>query len=89
MTDQTAGHPPDAPVLYRAYLLRLWRDGAGRPWRASLQPPGGGDVLRFGSAAALLAFLRDQVADASKGGEGMEPDGAGTPRSHRDDESAR
>ena len=53
------------PSLYQAYLLRLWRDGPGAPWRASLEPPGGtGRVpVRFGAVGALFAFLRDQLAD--------------------------
>jgi hypothetical protein len=63
--------PPVPPSLshYQAYLLRLWRDGPGAPWRASLEPPGGAATLRFGTVGALFAFLRDQLADS-----GREPD---------------
>ena len=55
--------PPEPPSRYQAYLLRLWRDGPGAPWRASLEPPGGAAPVRFGTVAALFAFLRDQLAD--------------------------
>ena len=55
--------PPETPSLYQAYLLRLWREGPGAPWRASLEPPGGANPVRFGTVAALFAFLRDQLAD--------------------------
>jgi hypothetical protein len=49
---------------YQAYLLRLWRDAASdAPWRASLEPPDGAAPVRFGTVAALFAFLRDQLAD--------------------------
>ena len=54
---------PGPPSRYQAYLLRLWRDGPGAPWRASLEPPGGAAPLRFGTVATLFAFLRDQLAD--------------------------
>jgi hypothetical protein len=60
--------PPRAPRAvppsrYQAYLLRLWRDGPGAPWRASLEPPDGAATLRFGTVGTLFAFLRDQLAD--------------------------
>ena len=51
------------PSLYQAYLLRLWREGPGAPWRASLEPPGSAAPLRFGTVGTLFAFLRDQLAD--------------------------
>jgi hypothetical protein len=51
------------PSCYRAYLLRLWRDGPGAPWRASLEVPGGEAPVRFGTVGTLFAFLRDQLAD--------------------------
>jgi hypothetical protein len=57
------GGAPPPPSDYLAYLLRLWRDGPGTPWRASLETPGGGAPVRFGTVAALFAFLRDQLAD--------------------------
>jgi hypothetical protein len=61
--DSPRAPKPVPPSSYQAYLLRLWRDGAGAPWRASLEPPGGEPTLRFGTVATLFAFLRDQLAD--------------------------
>jgi len=58
-----SGAPPEPPSRYQAYLLRLWREGPGAPWRASLEPPGGEAAFRFGTVGALFAFLRDQLAD--------------------------
>jgi hypothetical protein len=55
--------PPPPAAVYQAYLLRLWREGPGAPWRASLEPPDGAAPLRFGTVGALFAFLRDQLAD--------------------------
>ena len=54
---------PAPPSRYQAYLLRLWRDGPGAPWRGSLEVPAGAAPVRFGTVAALFAFLRDQLAD--------------------------
>jgi hypothetical protein len=56
-------NPPPPASLYQAYLLRLWRDGPGAPWRAALEPPDGAAPVRFATVAALFAFLRDQLAD--------------------------
>ena len=53
--------PPPLPSRYQAYLLRLWRDGPGTPWRGSLEVPGAAAALRFGTVGALFAFLRDQL----------------------------
>ena len=50
------------PSRYQAYLLRLWRDGPGAPWRAALEVPSGEATFRFGTVGALFAFLRDQLA---------------------------
>ena len=46
---------------YQSYLLRLWRDGADQPWRASLQSTATEEVERFGDLQALFAFLLDQL----------------------------
>jgi hypothetical protein len=56
--------PPPLPASrYQAYLLRLWREGPGAPWRASLEVPGGRDSFCFGNVGALFAYLHDQLAD--------------------------
>ena len=46
---------------YLAYLLRLWRDGEDKPWRATLQNPHTGERRHFSTLAALLSFLEEQT----------------------------
>jgi hypothetical protein len=55
-----AKHNEDAQPIwlpYRAYLVRLWRDGAQEPWRASTQSVQSGEVVRFATLQELFAFL--------------------------------
>jgi hypothetical protein len=55
---------------YRAYLIRLWRDGPGGAWRASLAHVGSGETHRFASLPLLWAYLRAQLdAEGGEGGE--------------------
>lgn len=42
---------------YRAYLVRLWRDDAQEPWRASAQSVQSGELVRFATLQELFAFL--------------------------------
>ena len=51
-----------ANVHYHSYLLRLWRDGANHPWRASLQCSTTGEKFAFADMLTLFAFLVEQVA---------------------------
>ena len=44
-------------VPYNAYMVRLWQDTLNDGWRASVQSVQSGEVVRFGSLKALLAFL--------------------------------
>jgi hypothetical protein len=46
---------------YRAYLLRLWREGEHGPWRATLEDPHTGERIAFATADKLLAYLSDQL----------------------------
>jgi hypothetical protein len=46
---------------YHSYLLRLWRDGEQRPWRASLHCPSTGTLHHFAKMAYLIAFLEAQT----------------------------
>jgi hypothetical protein len=47
---------------YQAYLLRLWRDGAQTPWRASLQSTATERKYHFATLEALFAFLDRRLA---------------------------
>ena len=51
-----------APADYHAYLLRLWREGAQKPWRAELVSPHTGDHHHFARREQLLAFLAELTA---------------------------
>ena len=58
--EQVIPQPPD----YHAYLLRLWREGAQKPWRAELVSPHTGDKRHFADHAQLLEFLTELTASA-------------------------
>jgi hypothetical protein len=49
--------------VYRAFLVRLWQDTPGAPWRASAQSVHAREVVRFASAAQLFHYLRCHIAE--------------------------
>ncbi|MCB8926749.1 MAG: hypothetical protein H6652_14110 [Ardenticatenaceae bacterium] len=49
---------------YHAYLLRIWREEEGMPWRATLQNPHTGEQEGFASVEQLIEFLRDKTEEA-------------------------
>jgi hypothetical protein len=51
---------------YHAYLLRLWREDANTPWRASLQEAHAGRSFNFASVAQLIAFIEAQTHASSE-----------------------
>ena len=53
-----------APADYHAGLLRLWREGAGGTWRASLQDAESGERIGFADLERLFAYLRRLTEDA-------------------------
>ncbi len=46
---------------YHAYLLRLWREEEGLPWRATLQNPHTGEQEGFASVEQLITFIRNKT----------------------------
>lgn len=54
---------------YHSYLLRVWRDNANQPWRASLQSTVTEDKHAFADLHALLLFLKDELTVASESSE--------------------
>ncbi len=44
-----------------AYLVRLWQEDENGPWRASLENPTDGTVLRFADAAEAWMYLQDRM----------------------------
>jgi hypothetical protein len=55
---------------YRAYLIRLWKDGQPALWRASAQSVQSGEIMRFATLHALFAFL---IAETDERGDDLEP----------------
>lgn len=54
------------PDRYRSYLVRLWREAPGSPWRCQVSCVGTAQEHRFATLAELFAFL---VADAAGGSD--------------------
>lgn len=50
-------HTQPSSEIYRAYLMRLWRDDETTPWRVTLENPHTGERHHFSSLADLFAFL--------------------------------
>ena len=48
---------------YHASLLRLWREGPGGAWRASLQDAESGERIGFADLERLFAYLRRLTHD--------------------------
>lgn len=65
MSAQTKNQEIGKQVIpdYHAYLLRLWREGAQKPWRAELVSPHTGDKRHFANHAQLIEFLAELTAD--------------------------
>ena len=52
---------------YLAYLIRLWQETPGAPWRASTQDVTTDERRGFANLESLFAFLMEQVAQESQG----------------------
>jgi hypothetical protein len=63
----------DLPVFpeQRAYLLRLWRNSADTPWRASLNSVSTGERHMFADLVSLMAFLLDHTRAAADEDDGQ------------------
>ena len=51
-------------ALYQVYVLRLWRDGPGAPWRAALECSRTGERFPFADLPALFAFLESETLES-------------------------
>lgn len=58
MTKRDQARPPGA---YRAYLVRLWRDGAAGPWWALARDAESAQEHRFATIEQLCLFLYRQT----------------------------
>lgn len=59
---------PQNALCYQAYLLRCWEERSDLPdgrviWRFSLEDPHTGQRRGFATFDALMAVLRDELAD--------------------------
>ena len=61
---QTPDSNQPSPANYHAGLLRLWREGPGGAWRASLQDAESGERLGFADLERLFAYLRRLISEA-------------------------
>ena len=55
---ENQNHPPRR---YRAFLLRLWQEAPGQPWRALLQDATTQERYGFADLDCLLDFLHTQT----------------------------
>ena len=51
---------------YRSYLLRLWRTGEGKTWRAMVECIDSHERRCFADLESLCAFLRAQTVHTAK-----------------------
>jgi hypothetical protein len=57
------GHRID-PDRYRSYMVRLWREASGAPWRCHVQCVGRDQARCFAGLAELFEFLEADAAGA-------------------------
>lgn len=58
-------HPPDkkeSQPIHRLYVLRLWREGASAPWRASVKQASTGKETHFANLESLCVYLQSETA---------------------------
>jgi len=55
--------PSEVVSEYHSFLVRLWREHANAPWRASVQSVQTGTVIHFSDLTRLFAFLQAQTVD--------------------------
>lgn len=54
------------PVRYRSYLVRLWREAPGEPWRCQVHCVTTRRERRFAGLAELFEFLEAEAADGER-----------------------
>ena len=50
------------PARYRSYLVRLWREAPGEPWRCQMHCVTTGRERRFAGLTELFEFLQAEAA---------------------------
>lgn len=54
---------------YRSYVLRLWQERPGDPWRVRLQAAGDDAPQGFANPNTCFDFIRAQLAEEVREGE--------------------
>jgi hypothetical protein len=49
--------------VYKAYLLRLWREREETPWRAALENPNSGERIAFATLVELVLFIEKTTGE--------------------------
>ncbi|MAT96581.1 MAG: hypothetical protein CL608_05505 [Anaerolineaceae bacterium] len=57
---------PEQQPFQQSYLLRLWREDAQSPWRASLQNVATNERIGFADLQSLFLFVQTQTEASSK-----------------------
>jgi hypothetical protein len=57
---------PKIKTHYLAFLVRLWREGEMKSWRATLENPHDGRRYGFSDLEKLYAFLDESTKDIDK-----------------------
>lgn len=58
-----ATNPPQSPVYYQSYLIRMWRSAPETLWRASAQHTQTGETVMFANLESLFLFLHSQSVE--------------------------
>jgi hypothetical protein len=54
--------PEKITQQYHSFLVRLWQDSPGAPWRASAKNVLTGEERRFATMESLFVFLQSEAA---------------------------
>ena len=64
------------PERYRSYLLRMWHESPGAPWRVQVHCVQDGSERRFAGLAGLFEFLAEEAGDREDLRGGSKPLGS-------------
>jgi hypothetical protein len=73
---------------YRSYMLRLWREAPGEPWRCQIRCVGTGREWRFAGLAETFEFLLADTASGDQDEDGCSETPDATPEGRSTDSPA-
>jgi hypothetical protein len=74
MGDRMHADPTQSEGHYQAYLVRLWQDSPGMPWRALARDAETGEECRFSTVEHLFLFLHRRTEGAARVRESNDED---------------